>query len=58
MAQDLSQLPIAPGIADPAAALFAMGDENIFDVLIVGLGPVGAIAANLLGQFGHTVVSA
>ncbi|EKD72895.1 MAG: hypothetical protein ACD_45C00546G0002, partial [uncultured bacterium] len=27
-------------------------NENIFDVVIVGAGPVGLIAANLLGGYG------
>jgi hypothetical protein len=32
-----------------------MAGNNV-DVLIVGLGPVGAIAANILGQRGHSIL--
>ena len=33
-----------------------MTTDKIYDVIIIGCGPVGAVAANLLGQAGHSVL--
>ncbi len=35
-----------------------MNDSDLYDVLIIGMGPVGATLANLLGQQGHQVAIA